>query len=73
MWSPDRPFPVRPVIVSHRPVLQLDQEAPAGRIDRRVSPIWTTYELHNGAGQRPAVVQLACYYGRSTGGQRRPL
>jgi hypothetical protein len=40
------------------------------RIDRRVSPnqaaLWTLYELHNGAGQRPAVVRLACYYGRST-------
>jgi hypothetical protein len=41
------------------------------RIDRRVSPnqtvLWTLYELHNGAGQRHAAVQLACYYGRSTG------
>ncbi len=41
------------------------------RVDRRVSPnqvaLWTVYELRNGAGQRSAVVRLACYYGRSTG------
>jgi hypothetical protein len=41
------------------------------RVDRRVSPnqtaIWTVYELCSGAGQRPTVVRLACYYGRSTG------
>ncbi len=41
------------------------------RVDRRVSPnqtaLWTVYELRNGAGQRPTVVRLACYYGRSTG------
>jgi hypothetical protein len=41
------------------------------RVDRRVSPnqvaLWTVYELRNGAGQRPAAVRLACYYGRSTG------
>jgi hypothetical protein len=40
-------------------------------VDRRVSPnqvaLWTVYELRNGAGQRSAVVRLACYYGRSTG------
>jgi hypothetical protein len=41
------------------------------RIDRRVSPnqtaLWSVYELHNSAGQRPARVRLACYYRRSTG------
>jgi hypothetical protein len=50
------------------------KEAPAMRIDRRVSPnqtaLWTFYELRNGAGQRAAAVRLACYYGRSTGVNR---
>jgi hypothetical protein len=40
------------------------------RVDRRVSlnqvALWTVYEL-NGAGPRPTIVRLACYYGRPTG------
>ena len=48
-----------------------EQEAPAMRVDRRMSPnqtaLWTVYELRSSAAQRPAAVRLPCYYRRSTG------